>query len=225
MMTADGCLPACDRQGQDAGGAGSDPTAATGPLVFRAQTRLVAGRSGGWRSQEIAGKERPRAGGLDVGMAVLSVSLQPCTHTPDPCPALCPMAEPVCLVPCEQGEASPPPLAAEPESPACYMSCLTITAALLCPGMHPVGCNGPYNLPRPHVFWEGCPGNGAMGQKLSKPWQELYPTTTVVACPQQSWGSFFDCFQAGRFAAVSQIPCWLAPFLGILDRANNTPGC
>lgn len=68
-------------------------------------------------------------------------------------------------MPCEQGESSPLPLAAEAESLACYVNCLSITAALLCPGMHHVGCNGPYNLPHP-MFWEGWPSTDAMGGSI-----------------------------------------------------------
>lgn len=74
------------------------------------------------------------------------------------------------------------------------------------------------------LFWEGCHSTDAVGQGPSRPWQWLYPAAMVVACPQR-WGCFFDCSQAGRFAAVSQIPSLLEPFLGILDRADNTPGC
>lgn len=90
--------------------------------------------------------------GSGFGDAVLSVSLQPWTCTPDLFPGLCPPGKPGCPVPCEQGESSPLPLAAEAESLACCVNCLSITAALLCPGMHRVGCNGPYNLPHPHVL-------------------------------------------------------------------------
>lgn len=121
--------------------------AATSPLVFRAWTWLVAGDSGGCRRQGIAGKEGPcaRALGVEMLCSLLACSLGPAPQTPA-------LAVPRCPASCEQGEASPSPLVAEAESPACYVSCLTITAALTCSGMRHVGCDGPYNLPGPHIL-------------------------------------------------------------------------
>lgn len=53
-----------------------------------------------------------------------------CQPEPQSLSWLCTRAEPRCPIPCEWGEASPARLAAEAESLTCYISCVTIAAAL-----------------------------------------------------------------------------------------------
>lgn len=126
---AAGCLPAHTRQGWDMEDAGLVLTAAS-PLVFRAWTHLAAAHSGGQKRLEIAGKEGPQAGDLMWRCCTFCQPAALDLH-PRACPGLCPPAESGCPIPCEWGETSSALLAAEAESLTCYMSCVTIAAALV----------------------------------------------------------------------------------------------